>query len=62
MLNSVTISIQDYNEFRDFRKEIGKGNTSQIFYSYNSNWYNDTYISINDTVKRIAENNAKLVE
>jgi hypothetical protein len=59
--NTVLISVEDYNELRDFKREISNGNTCII----NSDIYlhhASKFVSESDAVKIIAKENESLTE
>jgi len=65
---TVTISTIEYNDLRDFQKEIEKGNSVEIYNGYNcefgtSGYYSPIckYVSTDEAVKNISEENAVLL-
>lgn len=48
--DTVILSVEDYNELRDFKKKIEEGYTYRISYPYS---YDDKYLSTEDAVKEI---------
>lgn len=59
--NTVLLSLEQYNELRDFKKEIEKGNVLKIYYSYSGYDHND-FINIGDALKEISEVNNGLLK
>lgn len=64
--NTVVLSLDEYNELRDFKIGIQEGNTLVIYdgrHSYYENIYYKTleFVSTDEAVKRIAEENAVLL-
>ena len=56
--NTVLLSLEDYNELRDFKTEIEKGNT---FCGWHYGWGSDVrYISTDEAVREMAECNKEL--
>ena len=51
--NKVILDLKEYNELRDFKKEIEAGNTYTVCYDWNSAVYK--YISTDEVLKSLAE-------
>jgi hypothetical protein len=56
--NTINLSVEDYNEMRDFNEAIKKGNSVRVFWGYNG--YENKFYIKDEAVKIIAEANAKL--
>ena len=52
--NTVILSLNDYNELRDFKDKIQKEYTLNTWCSYHSH---QTWVSTNDALKELAETN-----
>ncbi len=56
--NTINLSVEEYNEMRDFNEDIKKGNSVRVFWGYNS--YDTELYTTDEAVKMIAEANDKL--
>lgn len=64
-VNTATLNLFEYNELRDFKKEIEKGNTyhtSNYYQGMGLYQYQNQFISTDEAVKKIAEENASLLK
>ena len=58
-INTVNLSLEEYNLLRDFKSEIEKNHTVHI----GSGWAGSTYLhTMDDAVKEIAKQNNKLTD
>lgn len=62
--DTVIISLETYNELRDFKKEVGdnKNNIVISLGRFLSNKYTTTFVSPEESVKTLIEDNKKLTE
>ena len=58
MKNTVNLSIENYNEMRDFNKAIKEGGGVGIFFGWDG--YKNNFFTKDEAVKKIAEANVKL--
>jgi hypothetical protein len=57
--NTINLSVEDYNEMRDFNEAIKKKECIRIYWSYNSSYESEIY-STEQIVKQISEINIEL--
>ncbi len=55
---TVTISLDEYNELRDFKEQITNGNCAEVYRDYG--WNSVRYYSNDDAVREICEKNEVL--
>lgn len=57
--DTVNLSLDTYNQLRDFREDITKNNAVTIFWGWNNR---EVVYTIDDATKRLADANAELVK
>ena len=56
--NTINLSVEDYNEMRDFNEAFKKDNAVSVFWGWNG--YENTIYTKNEALKKVTEANVKL--
>lgn len=57
MENTVNINLDLYNELRDFKEEVGKGNVPVLYTSSFNGWTKTEYYTQDEVIKDFTEKN-----